>query len=801
MNPSDIRHAFRTLWKSRTFSAVVILTCALGIGASTSVFCAIERLLLRPLPYPDSDRLVALHETQTGKGFRPVSLPNLLDWRAQSSSFDGVAGYMRRSFGLRGGRGEDGSPIHVIQTGMVTSDFFHVLGKSPVLGRSFTEQEERQGTSVILLTDTLWARQFQRAGNIIGRVVLLNEAPYTVIGVLPPDFVFPSLAEQVDACIPMNHVDYASRDVRPLQAIAHLKPGVSRESARAEFQAIGKRLAEAWPQDNLRGGADLESLNESWKGSLRRPLLLLMGAALLLLAIVCTNVGNLMLARALARSRETAVRCALGAGFAHLCRQALAEALVLSLAGGLLGLLLALGCLRLLPLALDLPGTSGLALNAPVLGFAFLLCLLTGLACGLAPVLLTRAASVNELLKEGGAAGPSRSGWPFRVRRGLVTAQVALSLVLLMSAGLFLRVFLKLASRHPGFESSQVYYFGYGLPETRYDDRAMIEFHRRLRAKLAEIPEVQAAGAVWRLPLNGRNLTTCFQFEGAGLPKTEWPWVARNFVDPGYFTALRIPLLAGRNFSWESDLPDRPSAIIVNSTFARMYGGSRSLLGKRVQLRNGDKLWQIVGIVGDTYQMSLDQSIRPQIYQPVSQLGLDGGSFVIRTTRADADLAASVAAAVRSVDPDLERIRLRRLDDWVDDSLGRRRLPALLTALFAAVGLSLTALGLYGIVAFEVGQRRREIAIRAALGASRPNIVVLVLRYGLALVFAGAGLGALVFLATSRLLESQLYEVAPSDPLTAIVVATVLLICAALACLMPARDALRLDPVSVLRDA
>jgi predicted permease len=781
---SNLLYSLRTLRRSPAFTTTVTLTLALGIGASTAVFSAMDRLLLRSLPYPEPERLVALHETQTSKGFRPVSLANLLDWRAQSTSFDSVAGFMTRSFGLR----YAGSPVSVVMTGMVTSDLFRVLGSGPHLGRTFTEREESEGASVIVLTDELWARRFHRAADIVGRPVQLNEQPYEVTGILPPDFVFPAPGTHVDAYIPISHRDYGSRAAKPLQAVARLRPDANFATAQAELRAIGARLAAAWPEDNAHGGADMESLDDAWKGSLRRPLLLLTIAALLLLAIVCTNVVNLILGRALARAREMEIRTALGAGMADILRQLLSEALLLCAAGSALGLLLAGATLRGLPIVLRQP-VEGLAIDARALAFASAVCLLVTLLCGLAPALSTR-----------------RQRHTFRLRQSLVVGQIALSLVLLLSAGAFLRVFLKLVNRNPGFDSSHVLYFGFGLPEGRYTDRQMVDFHAKLRARLAEIPGVESAGAVGRLPLNGRNNTTSFQFEGAGLPTSEWSAVAFNGVDPAYFSTLRIPLLAGRNLAWDTDRLDRPPALVVNRAFEKAYARDGALIGKRVQLRfwtdlaPKNQLWLIVGVVGDTYQGGLDQSIRPQIYLPISQTALDGGDYVIRTTRTDSEIPAAVAAAVRSVDPNLERINVRRLDRWVRDSLGDRRLPAILTALFAAIGLALTALGLYGTIALEIGQRRKEMAIRVALGASRASITGLVVKRGLALTFAGAIVGALGFIAVGRAIENQLYEVAPSDPANAVIVVAILFASAICACLRPTWNALRQEPIAVLRE-
>jgi putative ABC transport system permease protein len=781
----DLLYAFRTLRRAPAFSITAMLTLALGLGASTAVFSAMDRLLLRNLPYPDPNRLVALHETQFGKGIRPVSLPNLLDWRAQSTSFEGVAGFRTRSFGLH----DTGAPVSVVMAGMVTSDLFRVLGSGAHLGRTFTEREEFDDAQVIVLTDDLWARQFHRAPDIVARTLQLNEQPFQVIGILPPNFAFPTPGTHIDIYIPISHRDYFGRSARSLEAVARLKPGATFAAAQAELRTIGARLASAYPTENARGGADLESLDDAWKGSLRRPLMLLTAAALLLLAIVCTNVVNLLLARALARAREMEIRTALGAGLGDIVRQLVAEALLLCVGGAALGLTLAGSILHALPIVVKQP-IEGLVVDGNALAFAAAVCLLVTLLCGIAPALSTR-----------------RNRRSFRLRQGLVIGQVALSLILLLSAGAFLRVFLKLVNRNPGFDSSHVYYFGYGLPEGRYNDRQAIAFLGKLRARMAEIPGVEASGAVGRVPLNSRGGSTSFQFEGAGLPSTEWPSVASNVIDPAYFQALRIPLLAGRRLDWETDAPGHPPAIVVNRAFEKQYGRDGGVIGKRVQLHfwtdvaAKGQLWQIVGVVGDTYQTGLDQSIRPQIYLPITQTGADGGHYVVRTTRQDdAALAVAVSDAVRSVDPNLEQIHLRRLDSWVSNSLADRRLPAILTGLFAAIGLLLTVLGLYGTVALEIGQRRKEMAIRVALGASRGSITGLVLKRGLALTAAGAAIGATGFIAVGRAIESQLYEVSPSDPANAAIVLAILFACAVAACLRPAWDALRQVPITVLRE-
>lgn len=807
----DLRYGGRTLRRSGGFTLTVLLTLGLGLGGVTAVFCAMDRLLLKTLPYPEPERLVALHETQLGKGFRPVSIANLMDWRAQSTSFAGMAGYMTRTFGLRGGSGEAGSAVSVIQTGMVTSELFPVLGLVPAKGRTFSEEEERAGQRVIVLTDALWARQFHRAADVVGRTVSLNEEPFLVLGILPAGAVFPDPGTVVDAYIPFPHREYSGRGTRPLRAAGRLKPGVPLALAQAEIRAIGRRLGAAYPDDNPQCGADAQPLDDAWKGSLRRPLGLLSAAALLLLFIVCTNVINLILARALSRGREMAIRASLGAGLAAVLRQMLAEALLLSLGGAALGIALAYSLLKALPLVLRYGGAvlpaRTVGLDSGSFAFAAALCLLVTILFGLAPALLLRRAKLNATMNDGSLLPPAGGRRIFGLRQSLVAGQVALSLMLLLSAGAFLRVFVQLSTRHPGFESQGVYYFGFGLPEVRYSEKQMAQFHETLHRRLEEIPGVEAAGAAWRLPLNGRTNTTAFQFEGAGLKEVDWAWVAWNTVDPAYFAALRIPLLRGRPFSWALDRPGRPAAVLVNRSFERRYGKAGPVVGRRVQLRFHTEAvpkgtpWEIVGVVEDTYQTGLDSAIRPQVYLPVGLAGLDGGVYVVRSGRTDGGLVPAVEAAVRGVDPEIERIRVHPLREWVVDSLGDRRVPAVLTGLFALVGLLLTVLGLYGMLMLDVRRRRRELAIRAALGAGRGRILRLVLARGLTLTCAGAAAGLLLFRATSQVLESQLYEVRPGDAGAAMVVLGVLATCVLPACVKPAWAALRQSPVSVLRES
>jgi putative ABC transport system permease protein len=595
--------------------------------------------------------------------------------------------------------------------GMVTSDLFHVLGSGAHLGRTFTEREEFDGAPLIVLTDELWARQFHRAPDIVGRTVQLNEQPYEAIGILPPDFVFPAPGTHVDAYIPISHRDYGSRAAKPLQAVARLKPGATFASAQAELRAIGARLATAWPEDNARGGADIESLDEAWKGNLRRPLLLLTVAALLLLAIVCTNVVNLILARSLARAREMEIRTALGAGLADILRQLLAEALLLCAAGGALGLLLAGAVLRGLPIVLR-AAIEGLAIDT-ARWFSRPPSVCWSRSSADSRRRSPRAAIAIRSACAGPGGRPDRAQPRAAPQRGRVSPRLP----------------------QAGQSQSRIRQLARDVFRIRPSRGPL---HRSPDGRLPSPSSARGSprSPAWSPPArSGACRSTAaiarrFQFEGAGLP----PPNGRPSPSMGW-TPRTFPRCASRCSPAET-LHGTPTASIIRqpcreSRFRKKYERRRRCLGKRVQLRfwtdlaPKNQLWQIVGVVGDTYQAGLDQSIRPQIYLPISQTGLDGGDYVIRTTRTDSGFSAAVAAAVRSVDPNLERINLRRLDNWVRDSLGDRRLPAILATLFAAIGLSLTALGLYGTIALEMGSaaKRWRFALPWAQPArrSRPS--------------------------------------------------------------------------------
>jgi predicted permease len=800
----DLRHALRALWRSPGFAIPALITLALGIGANTAMFSATYGLLLKPLPYPDPGRLVALFATQKDQP-GPVSLADLLNWRAQGRGFAGMAAYRPRSFGLSTGGGE----VSVVQGGMVTADFFPVLGVRPVMGRSFTEVEEAGAAPVVVVGHKLWRERLGGAPNAVGRRILLNDEPRTVVGVLPAGVELPMSGKVPDLYVPISHKDYgASRKTRSLGAIGRLKPGVTLEAARAELGGISSRLARSYPDTNDKVGTAVETLDEALRGKNRRPLLLLTAAGLLLLAIACVNVANLLLARFFARIHRVAIRAALGAGFGGLARQFLAEGLVLSLLGALLGLSTAGAWLKMLPLALPVVGGSGLPaglendplrLQGSALLFALGIAATTALLFALIPTFLSRRSDLQKILREGGAAVTPHH----RLSSSLVIGQVALSVMLLLASGLLLRSFFGLLATNPGFRSEQVLRFGIGLPEKRYGaDLQMLAFHRELLDRLSRIPGIEAAGLAARLPVSGEGFSTAFLFDGAA--KETAREVALNVVSPGYFEALKIPRLTGRGFS-RQDGPDAPRVVLVNRAFARAWSPDRSAAGRRVRLGWTSELnpqgtvWEIAGVVGDVRQRALEEEGKPEIYLPASQYPLDGGSYVLRTARRDPALAAAVRAEVAAIDPRLERIEVRPFADAVRDSLADRRLALLLTGVFAGVALLLTAVGLYGVVAYSVAQRQREMALRLTLGAQVGQVARLVLEQGLRLTAAGLILGLASFYALGRLIESHLYGVTATDPLTAAGVAAILVLIALAACATPSLRASRTEPMRSIR--
>ncbi len=801
---SDLRHAVRAMLRAPVFAISIILTLALGVGANTGGFSAIRTLLLKPLPYPEPERLVALYETTVDRKPRGVAEANLLDWRARTTAFEAMAVYQPRSFGLTVG---DRDPVTVIQTGMAMAEFFHVLKVPPAMGRTFREEEEFAEAHLILLTDRLWRSAFAADPGIVGRKIFLNEEPHTVVGVMPAGFEYPMGQVLPDAFIPLSHRDYCCGRLGSQTAIARLAPGASRERARAELEAAAAGLAAEHPASNGGRTAGLQPLDEAMTGNRREPLLLLLSAAFLLLAIACANVAGLVLARCLGRSHEMAIRASLGAGLGRIARQFLAEAAVLSIAGAACGLLAADLVLRVVPEFVPGAGQAEpLRLDAAAFAIAFVLALGVTVLLAVAPTLWARAANLSGTIKAGGRQSlrGSRSG----VRGSLVLTQVALSVVLLLSAGLLLRSFFRLVATNPGFETAHALQFGIGLPGKRYDTSLKeIEFHRELTRRLAEVPGVESVGAASRLPLRAVGSGGTFQIWGANIPVPQRPRALVNSATPGYFAAMAIPVMEGRDFSWQDDRPGYRRVAVVNQAFTRSFLRDRPALGTLLDVSWASDLnppgvaWEIVGIVGDTHQAGLERDPVPEITLSVTQTGMDGGGYIIRTRHRDAALAQAIAKTVADLDPRIQRVGVRPLDFLVEGALESRAAAIRLVGAFGALALLLTGVGVYGIVAFRASERAREMAIRAALGASRAEIRNLILGHALRLAAGGTAAGLVLFGLASPLWKARLYGVEAADPFTLGAVVAIVLLVAMGASVAPSRRASRAVPADLLRES
>ncbi len=744
---AELRQAIRALLRSASSSVSIILILALGAGANTGAFSALYALVLRPLPYPEPDRLVELYETTVDLKPRGVAMANLLDWRERSKLFDAMAVYQPRSFGLTLGERD---AVTVIQTGMVMPEFFRTLAVAPVIGRTFGDRED----GALVLSDRLWRRMFGAAADAIGRRIELNEEPFTVVGVMPPGFEYPMGAVQPDAYVPLSRRDYCCGRLGSQAAIARIKPGVSLDRARSELDAIASAI-------NPGRSAGLRPLHETLTSARREPLLMLTGAAALLLAIACANVAGLLLARALRRRREFEIRMWLGASVGRLLRPFFLEAAILAASGATLGLIAA---------------RAFVELNTAALGAAFATALGVTLLLGVAPAVMVIRRSRPRPLAP------------------LVITQIALSVVLLLSSAVLLRSFLNLLQTNPGFSTVHALRFGLGLPEKRYDtDQKLIAFHRELEAKLAQLPGVTAVGAATRLPLRGGNPGPGGTFRLAGSPEPSRAWI--NVASPRYFTAMGIPLVEGRPFSWREG--DHRVAI-VNQTFARTY---RTPIGTVLDVRwNGDFEWEIVGIVADTRQANLEHEPVPEIFLSLSQVGSEVGLYVIRAVSDDPALPQAISAAVAGQDPRLQRVQATPLAGLIDRNLEARNEAIRLVGGFGALALLLTAIGIYGIVAVRTAERSREMAIRSALGATAPNLRRLVLGHAARLALFGTALGLAGFSCASPLLRGQLYGVSTLDPASIAAVAAGVFAVALLASFAPSRRAGRTAPMDLLRD-
>ncbi len=800
-----VRQAARALARRPAFLVVAVISLAIGIGAPAAMFAATRVLLLQPLPYPDADRLVALHTTAADGSLRPVSMLEIEDWNARSRTLEGIAGFRRRSFGLSTADGG----VQVVQSAMITAGLFRLLGTPPALGREFTPEEVAGDKPLVLLSDRLWRDRFHARPDILGAVVRLNDAPRTVVGVAPPGPDFVVDGHVPDLWIPLSRRDYGqSRGTRSLEAIGRRAAGATAEQTTSELDAVGESLARDHPETNRGVGLVAIDLHEARTAGNRRPLLLLLLAAGLLLSIACTNVAGLQLERGAADRLEVAVHRALGAGSGDLTLRFLSEGILLALVGAAAGLLVAEGLLQLLPTLLPLLGGSA-AVPAHVweeirdtgqlLGFTLPVLAGVAIVFALVPLVEVHRRDLRRLLS--GRVDPAASSSRFRA--GLLVAQVAVSVVLLLGAGLLLRSFVQLTRLDPGFRTEQLVRFGIGLPEARYDERGIAGFHRQLTDRLGELPGVEGAAVAFRVPLTG-VARTGWQFEGEARERRDWNRAGIHIASPGYTDLLSIPRIAGRDFR-SGDDADAPRVVQVSRSWVRIHSAGEDPLGRRLelswrgQLNPPGTLWEIVGVVGDVHQSSLEEAPAPGIYLPMAQFPAEGANFILRTSRRDHDLQQEIRAAVADLDPGLEQVALEPLSAVVRRSLGSRRLSLTLAVAFAAAALALTLVGVYGLVAAGVTRRRRELAIRGALGATNLTLLRIAIGQGVGLCVAGLLVGVGLFAVTGRSLAGLLYGVQPLDPWTIAGAGATLLAVGALASGLPAIRAGRASLAERLR--
>ncbi len=803
----DLRYALRMMAASRAFTAVAVLVLALGIGANSVIFSVINAVLLRSLPFPDPDRIIMVFESNLQRhNQEAVAGANFLDWRDQNHVFENIAAYREDSVSITG----DDRPERV--SCLVTTDsLFPVLGVKPMIGRVFQPDEDSLGSNrVALISRSLWERRFAADPNIVGKKLTANGEALTIIGVMPAQFRFPA---DVDVWLPPRQIVpehvltptvnmSTNRDSHYLSAIARLKPGVTLEQARADMDAVASRLEEQDPNNNMGRGVALVALRELAVGDIRPTLLVLFGAVGFVLLIACANVANLLLARASTRQKEFAIRTALGANRFRLVRQMLTESVLLGAAGGGLGLLLALWGIKPLVALMpsDIYGARNIEIDGLVLGFTLSVSLLTGLVFGLVPALQATRSDLNESLKEGGRGG-TLGARRNRARSLLVVSEIALSLVLLIGAGLMIKSFIRLEQVDPGFETKNVLTMRLSLPAAQYQDASKrAAFFQQVISRFESLPGVQSAAAVSRLPLTPGNSSRGLTIEGFPNDSSgNAPGADYRVISPNYFRSMGIPISRGRDLT-ERDTRDAPGVVIINEAMARRYWPDQDPLGKRMRVgMNNDPWMEIVGVVGNIKHFGLDSQSKAEIYVPYLKDPWPFMTLVVRSSSDTASLGNTMRNEVWEVDKDLPVPDIRTMDQLLSGSVSRRRFNTLLLGIFASVALVLSAVGIYGVMSYSVTQRTHEIGIRMALGAQQSDVLKLVVGQGMTLLLIGVAIGLAAALGLTRVLTSLLFGVGATDPATFVIISVLLTGVALTACFVPARRAMKVDPMTALR--
>ncbi|MDQ2855869.1 MAG: ABC transporter permease [Acidobacteriota bacterium] len=803
----DIRHGIRSLLKHPGFTAIVVVTLALGIGASTAIFSVVNTVLLRALPYRQADRIVAIQELDPAGKRGQVTPANFLDWRAQNTTFEHLAAILTHPANLSAG-----DQSERIDLAMISANFFSVFGTAAERGRLFIPSDEQAGHApVVIVSHSLWLRRFGGDPDLVGRSITLDGKSSTVVGIAPAGFQYP---DKTEVWVPPYRLAPALnermdptqvRGFGMLSAVALLKPGVSLPQAAADMETITARLRQQYPDTNNRRFNRVVSLHSHLVGETGSMLLLLFGAVGFVLLIACANVANLLLAAAASRQKEMAIRTALGASRWRVMQQLLTESTILALAGGTLGLFLAMWGVALMTKLLpqDFPRLAEINMDWRVLGFTLVASVLTGILFGLAPALQTSKGDVQESLKESGR-GASGSKRQNRLRNLLIVGEVALSVVLLAGAGLLFRSFLQLQSVHAGFTPQQVLTVRLTPSGPRYaTDADYVSFYNQVMERISALPGVQAVGAINTLPL-GKGPTAGIRIEGTPLlTRDKWPSTNYRSVSSDYFRAMNIPLVQGRPFT-ERDTEKAPLVIIVNQALARRDFPNVNPVGKRIGLGNNDPKgqpvwWEIVGVTADVRNLELREEPSPEFYTSALQDTWTGMSIVVRTTVEPESLAQDIRHLAASVDKAAPVSEVKTMEHIVSEAVTQPRFNLYLLGLFGGIALLLSAAGIYGVTSYSVTQRTHELGIRLALGAQLSDVLKMILRQGMLLISIGIGIGLVASFALTRLLKSLLFGVSVTDPLTFVAITLVLALVALLACYFPARRATKVDPLIALR--
>ena len=805
----DIRFGLRMLLKTPSVSIVATIALALGIGANTAIFSVVNAVLLRPLPFPDPDKLVALFETDTQRGQirGSHSYPNFMDLRAQNTVFERVASYHNSDFVLTG-RGEPAR----LQGLVTTADLFPLLGVSPLIGRTFLPEEDKPSENgrVAILSEQLYRKRFNSDPSILNQAITLDGRPFTIVGVMPASFEFPIQNEPVELWTTIagdasgEEPITAQRGAHFLQVIGRLKPGVTEEQAQADLTTIAARLEQQYPDTNTHKGARVDPALTALVGDIRPALLILLGAVACVLLIACANVANLLLARATSRHKEMAIRLALGASRMRVIRQLLTESVLLSLVGGAVGLLLAVWWSDLL-VALgkdDIPRALHVGIDWRVLGFTLGISLVTGLIFGLAPAAHSSKGQLVEALKDG-ARGTSDGGRRGGIRSLLVVTELAIAVVLLVVAGLLIQSLWRLRHVDSGLQPHNVLTFNVTLPEIKYDADRQSQFFTNLKSRLEGTPGVQSASTIYPLPLNGDRFVISFEIEGRPLAPKDHPSAEFFTTGVGYFHAMGIPITKGRDFD-DRDKHGSTPVVIVSETFARQIFPNEDPIGKRIRpgissTEDKPPMREIVGVVGDVRNQNLSTESKKAYYVPQTQVPFNQLVAVVKTNAEPHSMISAVTKDVAAMDADVPLFGVKSMDEYLSASVAAPRFNTTLLSIFAGVALVLTIVGLYGVMSYSVVQRTNEIGIRLALGAQSRDVLVMIIKQGSKLILVGLVIGLAGAFAATRVIASLLFGVTTKDPFTFVAAAVLLAIVALLACYVPAWRATKVDPLEALR--